>query len=168
MSDSKNAAPAKEAAPAPAPAKPPRADRDRWNLKPVRRGYQRGHIRNLRRREELCPYGALLIWEFELETDKSAPLLPVRLSGTEFSSRLLEGMLVDVPDPEPRQLPLEPTRVDFSQKLDEGAHLIVYYPGRGLRSRKRDLLWSWVMMGLPVLIVLCLLLLIVYYFRVFG
>jgi hypothetical protein len=113
----------------PAPTAPARKrGKDRWGWRPVRAGYVRGQIRNLRREAEVSPFGDLRVVEFDLFVDDDLPMIPVRMAGTDFSNDFREGPVVDVRDPDPSVRPIIATRLDFPPHFDH--EIISYYPGR--------------------------------------
>ncbi len=109
---------------APKPAK----NRDRWGLRPPRPGIVRGRITNVTRSIDVCDFGELIVLDFELFVGDDQPAVPVRMTGTDFSSALPEGHIVEVPDPDPAIRPIVTTRLDFPPRYEN--ELIAYYPGR--------------------------------------
>lgn len=109
-----------------APAK--RGRRDRWGMRPPRRGRVRGQIRNVSRSFGVSEYGNIIIVDFDLFIDDDLPLVPVRMRGTDFPIEPQEGQVVDVRDPAPDVRPIEATRLDFPPHYQH--EVVAYYPGR--------------------------------------
>src|SRR5947209_3404360 len=80
--------------------------KDRFNLPPVRKGYLRGFAINIRRTEQPCEFGTLQIAEFELADTRKGPGVPLRMAGTYFTGHIMDGTLLDVPDPTPNVRPI--------------------------------------------------------------
>jgi hypothetical protein len=106
-----------------------RKTKDRWNLPPIEKGWLRGHAMNIRKSEETCEFGILEVLEFELCEKPDKPGIPVRMSGTYFGNRMLDGTVMDVPDPDPSVRPITPTKIYFSHHR-RAIELSSYYPGR--------------------------------------
>ena len=80
--------------------------KDRFNLKPVAKGFVRGMAIHVRQHEEPGEFGVLQVIEFELSDTPKGPGIPVRMAGTYFNHRLIEGSVLDVPDPTPHVRPI--------------------------------------------------------------
>ena len=106
---------------------------DRWGLQPVARGWLRGQVANLRQWDEPCEYGMLQIMEFDLCPERDKPGVPVRMTATYFGNRLMDGQVIDIPDPTPSVRPITPNRAIFSHSNPQ-AQLVAYYPGRDAES----------------------------------
>ena len=117
-----------------APARP--KGRDRWGLRPVRRGRVRGQIINLRRSFEVGEFGNLLVVDFDLAIDEGQPVVPVRMSGTIFDNEPLEGMVVEVRDPAPATRPIVAHRLAFPPHYQH--EVVCFYPGRDEPSPGRQ------------------------------
>ncbi len=129
--------------------------RDRWGLRPVRRGRVRGQIVNLRRSFEVGEFGNLLVVDFELAIDKDLPTVPVRMSGTIFNHEPREGMVVEMPDPDPLVRPIVTHRL--SLPWDRHHQIVAFYPGRGDPSRARQRLVGVLVVLLPMAVAAVLL-----------
>jgi len=107
---------------------PHQRGRDRYGWRPVRRGWIRGQIRNVRRGNEVGDYGTILVMDFELFVDDDAPMVAVRMRGTDFQGQLYEGKIADIRDPGDGVRPIEVTRLRYPPQY---AHDVrSYYPGR--------------------------------------
>jgi hypothetical protein len=120
------------------PAKPPK--KDRWGQTPVAPGHVRGSATNLRRWEDVGTYGPVQVVAFDLWVDKNVPLVPVRMTATDFQGRVVEGSVYDVPDPDPQVRPLQPWRITHADNSE--AEVIAHFPGREFAVKGRGLLWT--------------------------
>lgn len=86
------------------PAKAPRRayarqrapGKDRWGLDLPERGWYRGEIQNVERSTEITPTGELITYEFDLyPDDEKAPVLQLSMTGSTFSHRIREQVLVE-------------------------------------------------------------------------
>lgn len=127
--------------------------RDRWNQPPVRSGRLRGQVANVRGSETACEFGTLLIMDFDIVADPPRPGVPVRMSGISFSGQLIEGTVVDVPDPDPAQRPIITTRLFIPHGHEEWT-FEAYYPGRDEPSQRALTLHGLLAVGGPVLALL--------------
>jgi hypothetical protein len=140
--------------------------KDRWNLKPVRKGWRRGMVTKLRHSEEPCEFGMLLIMDFELSEDPEQPGIPVRMSGTQFSDALFEGTVVEIADPTPDQRPIIATQVRFSHYAGD-ATLRAHYPGRGEMPAGRRTLLGLLALGWPAVALVAALTVLHFWWHVF-
>jgi hypothetical protein len=98
----------------------------------VRAGRVRGQLRNLRRSSDVGDFGELRVVEFDLFIDDDLPMVPVRMTGTDFSNDIREGPVVEVRDPDPSVRPIAALRLDFPPGY---AHeVIAFCPGRDAPS----------------------------------
>jgi hypothetical protein len=80
--------------------KPPRAKReqvegeDRFGLVPVGKGWFRGQITNVRRRQEVTPIGNLVTYTFDVISSRDQPPLLVEMVGYSFSKEIRGGIVV--------------------------------------------------------------------------
>ena len=102
--------------------------RDRWGLRPVRSGRIRGQIRNFRRSLDVDDLGQVFIIDFDLFIDDDQPLVPVRMSGTDFQGEPREGQVVELRDPDPGVRPIQATRLDYPPRYEHD--VVSFYPGR--------------------------------------
>lgn len=123
-------------------------NKDRWNLPPIEKGWVRGMVIKLRPHDEPCPYGTLQVLEFEVADGPKVPGIPVRMTGTYFNSRLIEGQILDVPDPTPSVRPITPDIVYRSHSARE-SELRAFYPGRGEKPRRFSLMLGLLGLGVP-------------------
>jgi hypothetical protein len=139
---------------------------DRWHLPPVGAGWLRGSVANLRQTEELCEFGTLQILEFDLMTGPKEAGVPVRMDGTYFTNRLIEGQVMDVPDPDPERRPVTPRQIFYSHShRQEG--MKSYYPGRDAMTKTRGALLGLLAVGGPILALVASLLLLHFTFHFF-
>lgn len=82
----------------------------------------------MRYTEDSCTYGQLLILDFDLWIGEGVPLVPVRMSGTDFNGRVTENQVLDVPDPDPSIRPVAPLRVTSAR--NPAWEVVAHYPGR--------------------------------------
>ncbi len=121
--------------------------KDRWGLRPVRRGRVRGQIHNLRRSDKVGQFGSLLVFEFDLFVDEGQPPVPVEMIGADFTHEPREGMLVETPDPTPDLRPIAARRLDFPPKYE--FEIVSYYPGRDDPPRSVERLRGLLVLALP-------------------
>jgi len=139
---------------------------DRYNLPPVAKGWVRGVITNPRNSEGACQFGTLMIVEFDLVADPEQPPVPVRMSGTEFSHRVLAGDVIDIRDPTPSARPLTPERYVVAN-ASPPFEVIAYYPGRGVPPARVGTLLGWLAVGGPGIALMLCLAALHFVFRVF-
>lgn len=130
-----------------------RPKKDRWGLTPIEKGWVRGHVVDLRQWDEPCEFGILQIMEFDLREDKRQPGIRVRMSGTYFNTRLLEGSVIDVPDPTPSVRPMTPNHV-FTAHNNREHEISAYYPGRGAVRQRSTLIMALLATIVPAAVVL--------------
>jgi hypothetical protein len=129
---------------------------DPWNLDlpPVRPGFIRGLVANIRNSTEECQYGELLILDFDLHAKGGGTIASVQMRGTDFSRHLRHGALVDVPDPDPTVRPIVTKRLYTPREGREA--LVAYYPGAEGRSRRGERLYGFALVlgGLALVAIL--------------
>jgi hypothetical protein len=141
---------------------------DKWGLKPVPRGFLRGRVTNMVQSEAIDIYGQVQVIAFDLVSDEDTPPVPVRMTATDYSHRLTEGHLVDVPDPPPHVRPVAPEYLMFSVDVGgDDKQVTAYYPGRGMPSRRSSFLWALLVIAGPIVFVLLATALISWYFNIF-
>lgn len=130
-----------------------RKRRDRWGQRPVRNGRLRGQIRNVCRSVSVSPDGhPLVVYDFDLFVDDNQPLVPVRMSGTDFFNHPQDGEVVDLLDPHPQVRPAEPIRLQYPLHYH---HVVVsLYPGRDDRPMLRQRMDGFLLTLGPILVVL--------------
>lgn len=126
-----------------------RRNRDRWGLKPVRKGWLRGNAFNIRIWDEPGELGLLTIMEFELLTERNQPGVPVRMTGTDIWGRVAEGQLLDVRDPDPIVRPIVTDRVFFSYAQNHSIDIKAYYPGRDTMAPRKSLMFALLTLAAP-------------------
>ncbi len=141
-------------------------DRDRWNLPPIEKGWLRGAAQNVRQSEETCEFGMLQVLEFDLVTDPKQPPVPVRMTGTYFTTRLLDTHVMDVPDPTPTVRPVTPVQIFFSHSNRE-TELRSYYPGRDAQTKRAGAMLGLAAVGGPILALVVSLAVLRFAFHVF-
>ena len=124
--------------------------RDRWGLRPVRSGWVRGQIRNIRRSFELDDLGQVFIIDFDLFIDDDQPLVPVRMSGTDFQGEPGEGQVVELRDPDPGVRPIQATRLDYPPRYEHD--VVSFYPGRDDLPPARQRMNSLLVVAGPVIL----------------
>lgn len=125
-------------------------NKDKFNLAPVKKGWLRGFVINMRQSEEQCEYGLLQILEFEISDTLKGPGVPVRMSGTYFSGRLMDGAIVEVADPTPSVRPVTPDLL-FRPHTPGENELRAFFPGRGETPRRKTLTLGMLGLLLPVI-----------------
>ena len=95
----------------------------------------------------------LHILEFDLTDDPAAPGVPVRMTGTEFTGRLLGGEVMDVPDPTPSVRPITPTTI-YHAHHGRDWELTAHYPGRDAVTPRANAINGALAVGGPILFVL--------------
>lgn len=130
--------------------------KDRWGLPPVGKGWVRGRVANVKSWDEPCPFGMLQVVEFDLVDDPKQPGVPVRISGTDIDNRVMEGQVLDVPDPKPSVRPIAAMRAVHSHTLSDGRDRVqgikAYYPGRDDAPPRRMLTLAALMVLVPAAI----------------
>ncbi len=132
-----------------APSRPPKG-KDRFGLRPPRKGRIRGQIANVRRSFEVGAFGNLLIVDFDLLIDQGVPPVPVRMSGTIFNQEPREGMLVEVADPDPTVRPIVAHRLQTA--WDRHSEIVAFYPGRDDLSPARQRMIGLLVLLIPVVV----------------
>lgn len=124
--------------------------KDKYNLRPVAKGYLRGQAFDIRSTEYPSKLGIVKILEFELRENPKEKGVPVRMEGTYFNSRLIEHTVVDVPDPDPS---VRPIRTDIIYFSHHGRKMGVqaYNPGRDPEPRRVSLIRGLVVLILPII-----------------
>jgi len=125
--------------------------RDAWNLPPVEKGWLRGHAVNVTQHEEAGEFGTLLVMDFELRADPKQPGIPVRMTAVYFTHRLMEGQLMDVPDPTPNIRPVTPEQIFFAG-LRRAAEITAHYPGRRIMTQRRNFALAALAVGGPAVV----------------
>ncbi len=143
-----------------------RKTKDRWGLPPVEKGWLRGQAMDVRKWEETCEYGVLEVMEFELREDPQVPGVPVRMSGTYFNNRILDGAVMDVPDPDPTVRPLTPNKIYFSHHF-RAIDLTAFYPGRDAVPPRTDRMRSMLVLVLPAVALIAILCVLYFVFHIF-
>ncbi len=139
---------------------------DRWGLVPVEQGWLRGAANNVRQREDICEFGTLQILEFDLKPAPEEPGVPVRMDGTYFTSRLIEGQVMDVPDPTPDIRPVTPRQIFYAHS-SRSIDLMSYYPGRDAMTKRKGMTLGFLALGGPVIVLLATLALLHFVFHAF-
>jgi hypothetical protein len=139
---------------------------DRWHLPPVAKGWLRGNALNIRQSEVPCEFGMLQILDFDLTADPKEPGVPVRMAGTYFTNRLIEGQVMDVPDPTPSARPITPIQIFFSHS-NHDTDLKSYYPGRDAMPRGKGALLGLLAVGGPIVATLATIAVLHYWFHLY-
>jgi hypothetical protein len=145
-----------------------RKTKDHWGLTPIERGWVRGRAMNVRQSEQTCEYGVLNILEFEMFTDPKQPGIAVRMQGTTIDGRVMDGQVVDIPDPTPNVRPMQPDKVYFSHHVDRKYYVSANYPGRTVMTPRRNLMLATAAIGGPIAAILGIVALLHFVFRIFG
>lgn len=103
-------------------------DVDEYGLPPPRKGVLRGFVRDLRFSQEESAVGRIQIVDFNLHFRGDRLPVPVRMRGSDFTDHLVDGWLMDVPDPDPKLRPITPRRI--TAPWHEGLEVTSYYPGQ--------------------------------------
>jgi len=139
---------------------------DRWGLVPVEPGWLRGAANNVRQSEDICEFGTLQILEFDLTPAPDEPGVAVRMDGTYFTNRLIEGQTMDVPDPTPDIRPVTPRQIFYAHS-GRNIDLMSYYPGRDAMTKRKGATMAFLAMGGPVIALVLALLVLHYGLHVF-
>jgi hypothetical protein len=139
---------------------------DRWGLVPVEAGWLRGSAYNVRQSETICEFGTLQVLEFDLVPAPGEPGVPVRMDGTYFTNRLIEGQVLDVPDPTPDTRPVSPRQIFYAHS-NRTIDLMSYYPGRDAMTKRKGATMGLLALGGPVVVLVLTLLVLHFGFHVF-
>jgi len=127
---------------------------DHWGMPEVPKGWLRGEAWDIQQWDQPCPYGMLQIMEFELRPDHKTPGVKVRMNGTYLDNRLMDGQVMDVPDPDPSKRPIEPVSIIFPWTRYSGERIYrmtAFYPGRQDESLTRSRWLGMLALALPAL-----------------
>jgi hypothetical protein len=127
--------------------------KDRWGLRPIEKGWLRGHAVNIRTWEEPDDLGMLINLEFELRENPKETGVLVRMAGTDFNDRILDGQLMDVPDPDPQVRPIVTDRVYYAHRGRRDGALTAHYPGRRMDTPRKSLTLGLLAVVVPVVFV---------------
>lgn len=142
-----------------------RGKKDRFGLPPIEKGWLRGQAVNIRKREETCEYGVLEVMEFDLLVDPEPPGVPVVMSGTYFNNRMLDGSVMDVPDPAPTVRPVTPDKIYFSHHF-RAVDLTAFYPGRNSTPPSTDRMRSMLALVLPGVALIVIIFMLYFVFHI--
>jgi hypothetical protein len=137
--------------------------RDVFGLRPVRRGWVRGQVRNLQELKVTDTFGERTVYCFELLVAEHEPPVPVRMPGNSFSASVFNGALVDIRDPDPSQRPLVTKLLRFPPHYKYEVR--AFYPGFENPTPAQERLTKFGFVMGPILAVLAL---IGLYFLFFG
>jgi len=139
---------------------------DRFRLPPIEKGWVRGRAVNIRQAEEACEYGILQILDFDVDAGTGEPPIPVRMTGTDFTNRLVEGHVMDVPDPTPEVRPITPRQIFYSHS-NRNTDLKSYYPGQDALTKRAGAINGVLAIGGPVVALIASLLVLHFVAHVF-
>ena len=145
-----------------------RGKKDKWGLRPIGKGWLRGHAMNIRIWEEADEVGMVRVMQFELRENPKEPGVPVRMTATEFNRNMGEGELMDVRDPDPSVRPITPYQIFFSRADRRDGDLTAHYPGRGMMAPRRNLAMGLLVIGAPIVFLLAAVAVLYYVFHVTG
>lgn len=132
--------------------------KDRWGWPPVRKGRVRGHVTNMRMWDEPGAFGVTHNISLELREDPKQPGVPVLMQGTDVEGRIIEGMVMEVEDRNPKVRPIIATEIIYSHSVLDGpgrTHSVrTYYPGRDDEPPRRNLAVAISMVAVPTLVLL--------------